>query len=115
MPDLKTTPDMTDVLNKKSKLNKMSLKIDDVVEVVIVQWNLHGLHNVKIIGSNYYKGLLIPIRNKTQYGTYWSGIYYEGLKVPARVVRMNNQFMDLVEVPKQSRPVFEMHFQDKRI
>lgn len=82
----------------------MFLNIHDVVEVVIVKWNLHGLYNVRIIGFDYYTGLLIPLRNKTQHGTYWSGIYYEGLKLPARVVRVNNQFVDLVEVPKQSRP-----------
>lgn len=77
----------------------MSLKIDDVVEVVIVKRNEYGIHNVQIIGSDYYEGILIPILHKNQYGT-WSGIYYEGLRVPARVIRMNNKFIDFEEVPK---------------
>lgn len=78
----------------------MALKVHDIVEVVIVKWNLHGLHNVRIIGFDSYSGLVIPLRNKMPDGTYWTGIYYEGLVLPARVIRIHDKFVDLFEIPK---------------
>lgn len=94
----------------------MSLKIDDIVEVVITKWNEYGLHNVRIIGSDYYEGILLPIRHKTQNGSFWTGIYYKGLKVTACVTKINNQFVDLIEVREPfGLDLIQQKYQDKNI
>lgn len=73
----------------------MTLKIDDLVVAVIVKWQLCGLHKVSIIGYEHYDGLLIPARGTINK---WSPIRYEGLKVRARVLRVDRYYLDLVEI-----------------
>lgn len=70
----------------------MILKVGDLVEVIIVEWNLCGLHSVKIINFNNYDGILMPNTRKM------CEIYYTGLKLIARVIRINKTFVDLTPI-----------------
>ena len=70
----------------------MSLKINDLVEVTITNCNLFGLHDVKITNFDNYDAILLPcskIKKKS--------IYFKGLKMRARVVRLDRFFVDVVE------------------
>lgn len=82
----------------------MTLKINDMVDVVIVKWQLCGLHKVKIIGYECYDGLLIPIHKEHK----WSPVYYLGLKLSARLIRIDNHLVDLLEVPIPSSSLLNM-------
>ena len=74
---------------------KMSIKVGDIVEVIIDKWRLYGLHQVKIKNAAEYNGLLITSCNISMRPR---KIYYTGLNVRARIVRIDNYFVDLIPV-----------------
>lgn len=74
----------------------MSLKIGDVVEAIIIETQLCGLHITRIKYFEQYDAILL-----FPSGTYnkQNIIYYTGLKVLARVLRIHENYVDLVQIP----------------
>lgn len=73
----------------------MIVKIGDIVEVTIDKWRLYGLHQVKITNALQYSGILIT---SSDIPTRHAKIYYTGLNVTARIVRIDNYYVDLVPI-----------------
>lgn len=66
------------------------LSVNDEVTVVVTKSNISGLNYVKILNdsdSNYDCILIVRKRNY---------LFYEGITVKARVIRIHNNFVDLV-------------------
>lgn len=76
----------------------MNLKIGDIVDVTIIKCQLCGLHNVKIINAPQYDALLLTSSNLLNSR---SQIFYTGLSIKARVIRINQYYVDLIPLFSQ--------------
>lgn len=67
----------------------MNLTIDDLVDVIIVDPGLHGLHQVEIVGDDarYYSAILIATSHK---------LYNKSQRLTARVLRIHDKYVDMV-------------------
>lgn len=79
----------------------MGLKIGDIVEVVITNVQLCGLHIVQIKNFEQYDAILLYPSNVNN--TRQNKIYYNGLKLLARVLRIHENYIDLVQIPTYHR------------
>lgn len=72
----------------------MTLNIEDRVFVKIKEKRLCGLHIVEIINYKQYDAILIPLHSKgRRFKT-----YNVGMILWARVIRINSNLVDLVEL-----------------
>nr|ANS70922.1 viral ubiquitin like protein [Lymantria dispar multiple nucleopolyhedrovirus] len=65
------------------------LKVGQTVYVRIVKPRIYKIHLVDIENANGIEGALIVARHDTKF-------YYKGLRVRARVLRIDNMYVDLV-------------------
>ncbi|ADB84459.1 hypothetical protein [Apocheima cinerarium nucleopolyhedrovirus] len=72
---------MSSILNK-----------NDIVNVIITNYRIYGIHIVKIEHAPQYRAVLIA-NNKIGHH-----VYYENLKLKAKVMRINGCFVDLIPI-----------------
>jgi hypothetical protein len=68
------------------------LNKNDIVNVIITDYRIYGIHIVKIEHAPRYRAVLIT-NNKIGHH-----VYYENLKLIAKVIRINGYFVDLIPI-----------------
>ncbi|QEI03589.1 hypothetical protein [Rachiplusia nu nucleopolyhedrovirus] len=67
------------------------IDIDQLVKITIKDWKSSGIHGVVIEDYDEFEAALIVLPGKGK-------IYYNGLKLTARIIRIDKLFVDLVAI-----------------
>ncbi len=69
----------------------MMIDIDQFVPITINQWSPSGIYGVQIDDHSEYEAALIILPGKGR-------IYYNGLKLIAKIIRIDGLFVDLMVI-----------------